>query len=65
MTEITTTGVAPRARYLGFYPHDCESYYKCPLCNGQFGSWSTSFYKKNNREHCKCPNCDSELLTGY
>jgi hypothetical protein len=26
--------------YTGFSPHDCESWYKCPKCEEQYGSWS-------------------------
>lgn len=65
MSENASTSVAPIAKYLGYSSHDCESHYRCPLCYRDFGSWSTTFYKKNYREHCKCPNCGSELLIGY
>ena len=26
--------------YIGFSPHDCEGWYKCPKCEEQYGSWS-------------------------
>lgn len=26
--------------YIGFSSHDCESWYKCPKCEEQYGSWS-------------------------
>ena len=60
----TSTKVIPKAIYMGFSSHDCEAHYKCPLCKGNFGSWSTTFYKKNGKEHCKCPRCQAELVTG-
>ena len=65
MKENSVTKIMPRARYLGFSQHDCETHYECPLCKRKFGSWSTDFYKVNGTEHCKCPHCESELRTGY
>ena len=64
MKENSVTKITPRARRLGFSQRDCEVYYECPVCNKKFGSWAAEFYKVNGTEHCKCPNCESELRKG-
>ena len=45
----------PDAIYLGFSQHDCEAWYKCPLCGRSFGSWSI------NMKDVRCPDCKEEL----
>lgn len=50
------------AQYLGFSNHDCESHYKCPVCEKSFGSWSV-FHQEKNENGTKdyCPHCKTEL----
>lgn len=48
----------PKAEYIGFSSHDCESHYRCPVCNGTFGSWSLERNENGNRY---CPRCKTEL----
>lgn len=52
----------PKAIYLGFSSHDCESRYKCPCCDKPFGSWEV-FNNKENENGTKryCPICKMEL----
>lgn len=45
----------PIAIYLGFCSHDCEAYYRCPVCGKGFGSWSI------NMKDVRCPRCKAEL----
>lgn len=53
----------PRAIYVGFSSHDCESRYRCPCCNTPFGSWDIYNNSKNkNGTKQYCPSCKTELL---
>ena len=45
----------PRAEYLGWSNHDCEAWYRCPVCGKEFGSWSVPIGSK------ECPRCHTEL----
>lgn len=52
----------PRAEYIGFCDHDCESHYRCPLCGKNFGSWTICGQQKNeNGTNKYCPHCKEEL----
>lgn len=52
----------PKAIYIGFSSHDCESRYKCPCCDKPFGSWEVFNNKKNeNGTKHYCPSCKTEL----
>lgn len=52
----------PIAIYLGYAQRDCESHYKCPVCDKNFGSWSIFHNKKNENGTDKyCPHCKTEL----
>lgn len=58
----TATHQKPRAIYISFSPHDCESLYDCPVCGRRFGSWSICNQKKNeNGTEKYCPECKTEL----
>lgn len=46
----------PKAEYIGFSSHDCESHYRCPECGKSFGSWSLIRMKET-----RCPHCNVEL----
>ena len=51
-----------RAIYQSFSSHDCEAWYKCPVCNKIFGSWTVYHQKKNeNGTNKYCPHCKEEL----
>ena len=57
-----TTKVIPKAVYKSFNSHDCEAYYKCPLCNKTFGSWSLpAGYDSKDKGTASCPCCGTEL----
>lgn len=43
------------ATYLGFSPHDCEAWYKCPLCGKSFGDFSVDM------KDVRCPHCKEKL----
>jgi hypothetical protein len=45
--------------YNGFSQHDCESHYKCPVCNKDYGSWKMLTFGKV----FKCNNCGTLLKT--
>lgn len=51
-----TYKLKPRAIHIGFSEHDCESWYRCPICKQTFGSWTIY----NKQEYC-CPYCKTEL----
>lgn len=51
----------PRAIYLGFSSHDCESRYKCPVCGALFGSWDIHREENENGTKKCCPDCKTEL----
>lgn len=38
--------------YSGFSEHDCESHYKCPVCNIDYGSWKMLKFGKSFRCNC-------------
>ena len=46
----------PKAEYVGYNSHDCEAFYRCPVCYKTFGTW-TIYGKKETR----CPHCNEEL----
>lgn len=52
----------PRAIYNGYNSHDCEAWYKCPVCDKAFSSW-TIYHQKANENNTKnyCPKCKVEL----
>lgn len=51
-----------RAIYMGFSNHDCDAYYKCPVCGKVFGGWAVFRQKKNeNGTNHYCPECKTEL----
>lgn len=54
-----------KAIYKCYSPNDCEKHFQCPVCNGRFGSLSAKFYIKFGKERCKCPECGSELISGF
>lgn len=56
--KIAGDKVKPRAEYIGFSSHDCEAHYRCPVCNGTFGSYSV---QKNENGNEYCPRCKTEL----
>lgn len=47
---------ALQMKYVGYSPHDCESWYKCPKCGKEYGSWK--FYhsglKGGDVFSCRC-----------
>lgn len=45
----------PKAIYQSFNSHDCETYYRCPLCDKVFGSWSYSYKDQ------ECPICNKKI----
>ena len=47
--------------YTGYSQHDCESWYKCPKCNKEYGSWG--FFHKNLKggDTFKCEKCGQTL----
>ena len=47
---------------LSFSSRDCETWYRCPYCNKNFGDWTT-FHQPKNENGTKdyCPNCKKEL----
>lgn len=52
----------PKAEYLGFNPHDSETFYKCTACGKTFGNWSIVAQKENeNGTRRYCPRCKTEL----
>jgi hypothetical protein len=52
----------PRPIWNGFSPHDCETWYICPICKCVFGSWTIYHQEKNeNGTNEYCPNCHTEL----
>lgn len=51
-----TYKLKPRAIRIGFSEHDCESWYRCPICKQTFGSYQI-FHQQT---YC-CPNCKTEL----
>lgn len=55
--EVETTKKPPEAIYMGFNSHDCETQYKCPVCNRNFGGWSLP----SGAKIAGCPCCGSEL----
>lgn len=57
-----TDGSKKYAICVSFSSHDCEAHYKCPECNGFFGSW-TVFNQEPNENNTKhyCPHCKAEL----
>lgn len=52
----------PKALWQSFNSHDCETYYRCPVCNKLFGDWLL-FLQKPNENGTKdyCPHCETEL----
>lgn len=52
----------PRAIDESYCNHDCEAWYRCPICNEVFGSW-TIFHQEKNENGTKeyCPYCKTEL----
>lgn len=56
-SKTETAKETPKAIYEGFNSHDCETRYKCPVCNGNFGSWSLPSCAKI----ANCPCCGTEL----
>jgi len=48
----------PEAIYLGYSSHDCESWFKCPICHKKFGCHSEIIDKEGNRG---CPHCKTIL----
>lgn len=52
----------PRAIWQSFNSHDCEPYYRCPVCNKVFGGWLV-FTQQPNENGTKeyCPHCKTEL----
>ena len=44
--------------YNGFSSHDCESHYKCPVCETDYGSWG--FGKAGDT--FKCRKCGATLI---
>lgn len=55
--EVETTIKPPEAIYEGFNSHDCETWYKCPVCDKKFGSWSLP----SGAKIANCPYCGTEL----
>ena len=53
--EFATEEKLPTAIYQSYNSHDCEAFYKCPLCNRTFGSWSYSEQKQ------ECPWCKGRI----
>lgn len=53
-----------RAIYKAYSPSDRRSYYLCPVCKEKF-SLEYKPYQVGKEEHCNCPNCGSELRTGF
>ena len=53
-----------RAIYKAYSPSELKDYYIRPICKGQF-SLNHKPYQVGKEEHCKCPNCGSELSTGF
>ena len=55
----------PWAEYCGFSSHDCETWYRCPICKKTFGDW-TIYHQKPNTNGTKdyCPHCETELDIG-
>lgn len=56
--KIAGNNVKPRAIYIGFDSHGCETHYECPVCGRHFGSWSLERNEAGNRY---CPECKTEL----
>jgi uncharacterized C2H2 Zn-finger protein len=55
----------PKAIWHSFNSHDCETYYRCPVCNKLFGDWLI-FLQEPNENGTKdyCPHCKTELEVG-
>ena len=49
--------------YIGFSQHDDEAWYKCPVCNQQYGSWGfiNGSVKVSDDETFKC-ECGTILV---
>lgn len=56
-SKTETAKETPKAIYEGFSSHDCETWYKCPVCNKKFGSWSLP----SGEKIANCPCCGAEL----
>lgn len=51
-----------RAIYESFNSHDCEAWYRCPVCGEKISSWIIYHQKKNeNGTNKYCPCCKEEL----
>jgi DNA-directed RNA polymerase subunit RPC12/RpoP len=50
------------AVWQSYNSHDCETFYKCSLCNKVFGDWDV-FHQIKNENGTKhyCPYCKKEL----
>lgn len=60
--RVRQSKTQPRAIYQSYNSHDCEAWYKCPVCNELFSSWSVYHQSKNeNGTNEYCPKCKKEL----
>ena len=60
--KMCTGKIEYYAVYKGFSQHDCESVYKCPVCEATFGYWAVFYQEKNeNGTKVYCPKCKTEL----
>ena len=52
----------PKAIWYSFNSHDCETWYRCQVCNKLFGDWII-FHQEPNENGTKdyCPHCKTEL----
>lgn len=60
--EETRNYLKKDAIYQSYNSHDCEAWYKCPVCNNLFSSWNVFGQPKNeNGTNKYCPKCKTEL----
>lgn len=47
---------------VGFNSHDCESWYRCPECGKEYGSWGFFHRKMLPNTVFKCEDCGTQLI---
>lgn len=58
--NVQTYNGKPKAIYESYNSHDCEAFYRCPLCKKVFGDWHLK-YTDETKKFIYCPHCNAEL----
>ena len=51
----------PKIKNVGYSQHDCETWYECPYCKEQMGSWQLFHEGVKEGEAFECPKCKKKI----